>query len=179
MTRGPLFRCRNNPVLEITYNTTPNVPDQRSAEVGASAGVPCATGSAAPYITTLTPTLRARVSDADGGRGQTVRGYFEWHVTGGAKIGERITAYVGSGTPVTAPIPADGRRYSWRVMAQDGGVGRMGVFTFRPGDTDIGGYLYALNDDTPGAAPHKQRSTAPLRPQPALAPHLDLGQPDA
>ncbi|MEV4840391.1 LamG-like jellyroll fold domain-containing protein [Nonomuraea sp. NPDC049486] len=117
-------KFRNNPVLEITYNTTPNVPDQRSAVVGVSAGVPCATGAAAPYITTLTPTLRARVSDPDGANGQTVRAHFEWHRTGGAKIGERITTYVASGTPVTAPVPAgaiiDGARVSWRVRAQDG-----------------------------------------------------------
>lgn len=199
-------KFRNNPVLEITYNTTPNVPDQLSTEVGASAGVGCATGSAAPYITTTTPTLRARVSDPDAGKGQTVRAQFEWHHTGGAKIGERTTSYVTSGTSVTAPIPAgaftDGGRYSWRVRAQDGekeenggnsawspwcdlivdvsrpssapavssadypetpeggdpvpagGVGRMGVFTLAPGpgDTDIGGFLYALNQDDPGAA---------------------------
>ncbi|GLW11300.1 hypothetical protein Misp01_64280 [Microtetraspora sp. NBRC 13810] len=117
-------KFRNNPVLEITYNSRPNVPDQRSATVGASQGVPCATGAAAPYVTTPTPTLRARVSDPDAARGQTVRAHFEWHVTGGAKLGERVTAYVASGTPVTAPVPAgafaDGARVSWRVRAQDG-----------------------------------------------------------
>ncbi|WP_433365247.1 LamG domain-containing protein [Streptosporangium sp. CA-115845] len=117
-------KFRNNPTIEITYNTTPNVPDQLSTEVGASSAVSCATGTATPYVTTLTPTLRARVSDADAAKGQTVRAHFEWHVTGGAKIGERYTAYVASGTPVTAPIPsgvfADGANISWRVRAQDG-----------------------------------------------------------
>ncbi|WP_188195971.1 LamG-like jellyroll fold domain-containing protein [Nonomuraea sp. SYSU D8015] len=195
-------KFRNNPTLEITYNTTPNVPDQLSADVGPSAGVPCRSGTAAPYITTATPILRARVSDADAGKGQTVRAHFEWWATGGSKLGERYSAYVASGTPVTAPVPAlaDGARLSWRVRAQDGvatsgssgwsawcdlivdksrpsstpgvtsadypetpegedpvpsgGVGRMGVFTFTPGptDTDIGGYLYALNDDEPRTA---------------------------
>ncbi|MEV4175439.1 LamG-like jellyroll fold domain-containing protein [Nonomuraea sp. NPDC049709] len=117
-------KFRNNPVLEITYNTKPNVPDQRSAMVGASQGVPCATGTAAPYVTTPTPTLRARVSDLDGARGQTVRAHFEWFTTNGAKLGERYTTYVASGTPVTAPIPAgvlaDGAKVSWRVRGQDG-----------------------------------------------------------
>ncbi|MFB9476194.1 LamG-like jellyroll fold domain-containing protein [Nonomuraea salmonea] len=196
-------KFRNNPVLEITYNTKPNVPDQRSAMVGSAQGVPCATGTAAPYVTTPAPTLRARVNDADGSKGQTVRAHFEWH-TGGAKVGERYTAYVASGTPVTAPIPAgafaDGARVSWRVRGQDGtatsgtsdwspwcdlivdtsrpskspsvtsadypetpeggdpvpagGVGVMGTFIFRadPADTDVGAFLYALNDDEPGTA---------------------------
>ncbi|WP_405087621.1 LamG-like jellyroll fold domain-containing protein [Microbispora sp. NBC_01389] len=114
-------KFRNNPSLEITYNTTPNVPDQLSTQVGASAYVPCATGSAAPYVTTLTPTLRARVSDADGAKGQTVRAHFEWYATGGAKLGESYTSYVASGTPVTAPLTVtDGAKISWRVRAQDG-----------------------------------------------------------
>ncbi|MDH2427170.1 LamG-like jellyroll fold domain-containing protein [Sphaerisporangium sp. TRM90804] len=116
-------KFRNNPSLEITYNTTPNIPDQRSSEIGASLGVPCATGDARPYVTTATLTLRARVSDADANKGQTVRAHFEWY-NGSAKVGERYTAYVASGTPVTAPIPAgafpDGARVTWRVRAQDG-----------------------------------------------------------
>lgn len=197
-------KFRNNPVLEITYNTTPNVPDQLSTDVGASAGVACKTGADAPYVTTRTPTLRARVSDPDSGKGQTVRAHFEWYVAGGAKVGERYTSYVASGTPVTAPIPSgafnDGVRYSWRVRAQDGvsgsgnsgwsawcdlivdlsrpsspptvasadypatpeggdpvpsgGVGRMGTFTLSPGpgDDDIAGFHYALNQDDFGAA---------------------------
>jgi hypothetical protein len=119
-------KFRNNPTIEITYNTTPNVPGNLSAEVGASFGVPCATGTSTPYITTTTPTLRATVSDPDTDKGQTVRAHFEWYTTGtGVKLGERYTAYVsGRGTPVTAPIPAgvyaDGAKISWRVRAQDG-----------------------------------------------------------
>ncbi|GIH22788.1 hypothetical protein Aph01nite_10980 [Acrocarpospora phusangensis] len=197
-------KFRNNPTLEITYNSTPNVPDQRSADIGASVGVPCAAGAAAPYVTTTTPTLRARVQDPDAAKGQNVRAHFEWWATGGSKAGENFTAYVKSGTPVTAAIPsgafADGARISWRVRGQDGvatsgnsdwspwcelivdrtrpsgapvvtsadypetpeggdpvpsgGIGRMGTFTLRPAtaDADIGGFLYALNDDAPGAA---------------------------
>jgi hypothetical protein len=197
-------KFRNNPTLEITYNTTPDVPIQLSADVGASIGVPCTSGPNRPYITTLTPTLRARVSDTDANKGQTVRAHFEWWMTNGAKIGESYTAYVASGTPVITPIPAgaltDGAEISWRVRAQDGvatsgssdwspwcevaidrtrpsgapgvnsveypetpeggdpvpggGVGRMGTFTLTPPprDTDIGGYLYGLNNDDPGTA---------------------------
>jgi len=198
-------KFRNNPSIEITYNTKPNVPDQRSTEVGASAAVGCATGTATPYVTTLTPTLRARVSDTDSNKGQTVRAHFEWHRTGGAKIGERYTTYVASGTVVRAPIPSgaftDGANVRWRVRAHDGlsdanggysgwsdwcsmiidrtrpssaptvtsadypetpegadpipsgSIGRLGVFTLAPGPvTDIGGYLYALNNDDPGSA---------------------------
>ncbi|SDJ02767.1 LamG-like jellyroll fold domain-containing protein [Nonomuraea jiangxiensis] len=194
-------KFRNNPVLEITYNSTPNVPDQLSTEVGASMGVSCASGTATPYVTTLTPRLRARVSDPDAGKGQTVRAQFELYVTDGTMLARYETPFVSSGTTVSVPVLAgtltDGATVSWRVRAQDGltdgdwspwcalivdqdrpgsaprvsspdypetpeqgdpipsgGVGRMGAFTLSPGsgDDDIGGYLFALNSDAPGAA---------------------------
>ncbi|WP_169948165.1 LamG-like jellyroll fold domain-containing protein [Microbispora sp. H11081] len=140
-------KFRNNPSIEITYNTTPNVPDQLSTQVGASAYVPCATGTAAPHVTTLTPTLRATVTDADGAKGQTVRAHFEWYVIGGAKVGEHYTSYVASGTPVTAPLSVtDGARISWRVRAQDG------VAT--SGTSGWGGWCDVIVDRTrPSAAP--------------------------
>ncbi|RZQ63509.1 LamG-like jellyroll fold domain-containing protein [Amycolatopsis suaedae] len=53
-----------NPVLEVRYNSTPNVPAEMSIEGGLFG---CTIGPNRPVIATKTPRLRARLSDPDGG----------------------------------------------------------------------------------------------------------------
>lgn len=110
-------KFRNNPVLEIEYNTKPAVPTQLSSTPGGA----CVTGSSRPVIGTATPTLRAKVTDADA---QNVGARFEWWHTGGSKIGEKATPKVASGTVHSVTVPtgafANGGIYSWRVRAEDG-----------------------------------------------------------
>ena len=111
-------KFKNNPTLEVVYNSVPNVPTNLSADPG----LPCVTGASRPVIGTTTPTFRATVTDADSG--QPVGARFEWWNTGGAKIGELATAKVASGTVHSATVPAGafatGHTYSWRVRAEDG-----------------------------------------------------------
>ncbi|MFD9939830.1 LamG domain-containing protein [Nonomuraea sp. NPDC059023] len=110
-------RFKNNPTLEITYNTVPSAPDQ----IAMVPDVDCATGAARPYIGVTTPTLKARVRDGD----NSVRADFEWWALDGtAKIGSSQTSQSTSGLVRQAAIPAgalvDGGTYKWRVRAEDG-----------------------------------------------------------
>ncbi len=111
-------KFRNNPTLEVEYNSVPSVPTNLSTDPG----LPCVTGSSRPVIGTATPTIRAKISDVDSG--QLVGARFEWWVTGGSKIGERATTKLASGSIHQATIPAgafvSGGTYSWRVRAEDG-----------------------------------------------------------
>ena len=111
-------KFKNNPVLEVEYNSVPYVPTGLSIDPG----LPCVTGASRPVIGTATPTFRAKISDPDAG--QPVGARFDWWNTGGSKIGERVTAKVASGTVHSATVPSgafvSGRTYSWRVRAEDG-----------------------------------------------------------
>ncbi len=56
-------RFHKSAVLDVEYNRAPNAPTVTNLLSPEKA---CATGSSAPYINTLTPTLRAKGSDPDG-----------------------------------------------------------------------------------------------------------------
>lgn len=118
------FRSRNAasaatvPYAVVTYNRLPEV-----STVSTGPPTPCVTGAGRPYVNTVTPTLGATVSDADG---STVRARFQWWNTGGSLIGE--AAYPGgllaAGSTFTTTVPAGafsaGGTYSWRVLGNDG-----------------------------------------------------------
>jgi hypothetical protein len=108
----------NNPTLIVDYNSVPSPPTGLSTDPG----LPCVTGANRPVIPTATPTIRARLADPDAG--QLVGARFEWWVTGGSKIGERVTTKIASGSTHTATVPAgtfaSGGTYSWRVRGEDG-----------------------------------------------------------
>ncbi|MEO6088532.1 MAG: LamG-like jellyroll fold domain-containing protein [Umezawaea sp.] len=93
------------PVLAIDYNSLPNTPDQLSVD-----GKSCATGANRPVTPTVTPTLRARVSDPDGA--DTLGSRFEWariRENGTIAAVERQDGYPwGNGTiaETTLPKPA-------------------------------------------------------------------------
>jgi RHS repeat-associated protein len=110
----------NIPRINITYNSYPNTPTNRST-VPATA---CVTGASRPWINTATPTLRAAVSDPDGG---TVYGNFEvWPTGGSAAVWSGTSAAVTSGgvaaKTVASGVLANGGTYSWQVRGYDGSL---------------------------------------------------------
>ena len=110
----------NAPVLTVTYNSYPNTPTNRST-VPATV---CVTGASRPWITTTTPTLRAVVSDPDGG---SVSGNFDlWPVGGNGSIWSGTSAAVTSGgvasKAVASGVLANDGTYRWRVRGYDGAL---------------------------------------------------------
>jgi RHS repeat-associated protein len=110
----------NVPVLTVTYNSYPNTPTNRST-VPATA---CVTGASRPWLNTTTPTLKAAVSDPDGG---SVYGNFDvWPTGGSGSIWSGTSAAVTSGgtaaKQVASGVLANGSTYSWRVRGYDGSL---------------------------------------------------------
>ena len=99
------------PSLSVTFHHKP-----------ATAGTPTVSPAknAAGLITTLTPTLSAKVTDLDGG---SVRGRFRIY-SGSTLVWEGLSAYVTSGSNATVAVPAgklsDGILYTVRVYGNDG-----------------------------------------------------------
>ncbi|WP_143162722.1 RHS repeat-associated core domain-containing protein [Couchioplanes caeruleus] len=116
------FRSRNAadnsqvPYAVVSYNTIATVGTRSTTPASA-----CATGTGRPYINSLTPTLKAVVSDAET---SPVKANFEWYAAGGAKIGGATTATAASGSTLSAAVPAgaftNNSSYSWRVQGSDG-----------------------------------------------------------
>ncbi|MFG1610655.1 DNRLRE domain-containing protein [Actinoplanes sp. NPDC049265] len=109
-----------DPKASITYNSWPTVTAR--ATVPATS---CVTGTSRPLVNTLTPQLKATVTDADG-TAMTVT--FEWWtLTGTAPVGSVSVASVATGGTATATVPAgalaEGGSYRWRVKASDGTAG--------------------------------------------------------
>jgi hypothetical protein len=105
-----------NATLIVRYNSYPNVPTGMTAN-----NKPCAYEPNEPYIDDPSPTLRAAVSDPDGG---LVRAQFQWWVRHGAKVGEATTSEQSSGSTFIATIPdgkfTDGSKIAYRVRGYDG-----------------------------------------------------------
>ncbi|GGQ83753.1 hypothetical protein GCM10010166_62420 [Couchioplanes caeruleus subsp. azureus] len=116
------FRSRNAadnaqvPYAVVSYNTIATVGIRSTTPASA-----CATGTGRPYINSLTPTLKAVVSDAES---SPVKANFEWYAAGGAKIGGATTATAASGSTLSTTVPAgaftNNASYSWRVQGTDG-----------------------------------------------------------
>ncbi|MEV0430126.1 carboxypeptidase regulatory-like domain-containing protein [Micromonospora sp. NPDC050495] len=108
-------------LLTVIYNSYPNAPDQLSVAAG-----PCVTGASRPYVRTLTPTLKARLTDPDG----TVRllkgTFYWWKLSGGTRNSTDSVAQgsIVSGQYATATIPTgrltDGGIYVVQAVANDG-----------------------------------------------------------
>ena len=104
------------PTASVTYNAYPVVTARSTVPATA-----CVTGAGRPLVNTLTPQLKATVSDAD----STLSVAYEWwSVDTNTKIGGQTLTGVASGTATTVTVPAgafaDGGRYKWRVQASDG-----------------------------------------------------------
>lgn len=109
-----------NPFLSIVFNSPPNAPDTPDTN-----GKGCATGSGRPWVDKTTPTLKARVSDADTESDMT--GEFEWvrvqaDGTYGPALGTRSQGSLASGATAQVTLPAleEGGQYAWRSRAHDG-----------------------------------------------------------
>ncbi|MGK5441999.1 DNRLRE domain-containing protein [Micromonospora sp. URMC 105] len=106
-----------DPKASVTYNSWPTVTAR--ATVPATS---CVTGSGRPTVNTLTPQLKATVSDGDG-TAMTVT--FEWWaMNADTPIGSAVYSSVASGATAATTVPAgafvDGGIYRWRVKAHDG-----------------------------------------------------------
>lgn len=105
----------NPPSVTITYQTKTAVNARTTAPETA-----CGTGAARPYISTLTPQLRAQISD---GLGAAVYGEFEWQPIGGTST-TKTEGPGASGSWLGTTIPDDafveGGTYAWRVRGSDG-----------------------------------------------------------
>ncbi|MGA4726322.1 hypothetical protein ACPB67_02785 [Micromonospora taraxaci] len=117
------FRSRNYsgtsevPKASVTYNSYPTVTARTTVPATS-----CVTGSARPTVNSVTPQLKATVSDADA-TAMTVA--FEWWAMNGeTPIGSATYTNVANGATAAATVPAgafvDGGIYRWRVKASDG-----------------------------------------------------------
>ncbi|MEU6715793.1 LamG-like jellyroll fold domain-containing protein [Nonomuraea sp. NPDC046802] len=112
-------KFRNNPSLVIEYNSLPT--DPAAADVWSDPGGACVSGDQRPIVSSTTPKLWAKLSDAD----NAVRGRFEWYAADGlTKLGEYITPMGSTGNAFSALVPqgayTDGSVIRWRVRAEDG-----------------------------------------------------------
>lgn len=111
-------KFRNTPVLEIEYNSIPDVPRGLRINPSYACG---ADAAGAPGVATLTPTLTTTVTDADSAV-QNVRASFEltrdgapvWSYNAPYKQAASFSATV----PSTAPL-SDNAVYAWRSRADD------------------------------------------------------------
>ncbi|MBM0256346.1 hypothetical protein [Micromonospora sp. 4G55] len=106
-----------DPKATVTYNSWPTVTARSTVPTTS-----CVTGSGRPAVNTLTPQLKATVSDGDG-TAMTVT--FEWWaMDAGVPIGSAVYSSVASGATAATTVPAgafvDGGIYGWRVRLTDG-----------------------------------------------------------
>ncbi|MFC4018900.1 hypothetical protein ACFOW4_13235 [Micromonospora sp. GCM10011542] len=120
------FRSRNEsdttklPKASVTYNSYPTVTARATVPTSS-----CVTGTSRPLVNSLTPQLKATVSDADG---TAMSVTFEWwSLVGTAPIGSATVTGVGNGATASTTVAtgafADGGSYRWRVKAADGVTG--------------------------------------------------------
>ncbi|WP_246607450.1 carboxypeptidase regulatory-like domain-containing protein [Paractinoplanes toevensis] len=106
-----------SPKLAITYNTAPAAPSGRNSDAKG-----CATGSARPYVRTLTPTLAAKQTDPDNDQGLTTS--FYWWESGAARSEtNKVSQSAGNNTIVSKVVPSgkltDGKTYVWQARTND------------------------------------------------------------
>ncbi|MEV0390103.1 hypothetical protein [Nonomuraea sp. NPDC050643] len=112
------FTGNIGPSMSVAYNTVPDVPTGLDVTSG-----DCYGPEAGPYLRTTTPSLRATLTDPDGGSGEILRGRFEWADAAGDTLGEAVSAELSSGHRHCVTLPeghlTDGGSYTWRVRAEN------------------------------------------------------------
>lgn len=109
-------RFNDNPSLAIDYNSVPNTPGSLTID-----NKSCGGGT---WLGTLTPTMRATVSDPDAGQTQTVS--FYWAATGTAisETNKVTQTNVANGAQAVMAVPAgklaSGGSYYFQVKTSDG-----------------------------------------------------------
>ncbi|GIJ64209.1 hypothetical protein Vau01_117250 [Virgisporangium aurantiacum] len=150
----------NRTTLSVEFNSSPNVADTLTVE-----NKPCANGEGRPWVSTRTPTLRARLSDVD--NDHALDGFFRYTVrrSDGTYEEPWTRAHQGGVTPgatsqiTTGPL-SSGTVYGFHVVVGDGelegpatGWCEFGVDTSPP-DTppiiDTADGLYPKGDETHG-----------------------------
>lgn len=106
----------NPPSVTVTYQTKTAVD-----AVATAPDTTCATGADRPYMSSLTPQLRAQISDTLGAQ---VYGTFEWKVVG-STVSTTTTEGPGAsgswlGTTIADEAFTEGSSYAWRVRGTDG-----------------------------------------------------------
>ncbi|MFE9207524.1 DNRLRE domain-containing protein [Micromonospora sp. NPDC007230] len=109
---------------EGTYPPSVTITYQAGAQVTAMATAPttvCATGAQRPYIASLTPQLRAQITDS---AAASVYATFEWSAVGGSLIGSATEGPGTSGSWLATNVPpgafVEDGSYAWRVQGSDG-----------------------------------------------------------
>ncbi|MEU4395565.1 DNRLRE domain-containing protein [Kribbella sp. NPDC023855] len=106
----------NPPTVTVTYQTKTAVDDR-----GTAPETVCTTGPDRPTIASLTPQLRAQVSDTTGA---PVYAVFEWKVLGAPTSTTTTEGPGASGSWLGTTIPDDtfteGTTYTWRTQGTDG-----------------------------------------------------------
>ncbi|MCW3841950.1 hypothetical protein ONA70_17770 [Micromonospora yasonensis] len=143
-------KFRNNPTLEVEYNTPPDLPTSLSLDPG----LPCVTGASRPVIGTTTATMRAKITDKDP---QSVGARFQLYTLDGVTlVGEYATPKVASGSvhSYAKGSLANGGLYKWRVRGEDTGTaGNLGPWT---------GYCeFAVDLSPPASTPTVTSTTYP------------------
>ncbi len=141
-----------DPKASVTYNSWPTVQSRSTVPTTS-----CVTGSDRPLVNTLTPQLKATVSDGDG---TAMAVTFEWWAMNvDQPIGSVSFGSVASGATAATTVPAgdfvDGGIYRWRVKAADGVSGsdvwssfcEMQVYTT---DTPVTGCVGGTDSDFNG-----------------------------
>jgi hypothetical protein len=106
----------NLPSVTVVYQTKTTVD-----AVATAPDTTCATGATRPYIASLTPQLRAQVSDS---LASSVYAIFEWKVVGASASTTTTEGPGASGSWLGSTIPdgafTEGSSYAWRVQGSDG-----------------------------------------------------------
>ncbi|MEJ2855393.1 MULTISPECIES: LamG domain-containing protein [unclassified Saccharothrix] len=119
-----------NPYLQVHYNSYPNTPTDLGMEAwgpNATDHLACAVGANRPYVATLTPRLRAKVTDPDKGILTDTGFLVERGPSGGHDpLTEFVRNDVPSGSfaevPVAAGTLVENGLYHWSVYTGDGSV---------------------------------------------------------
>jgi hypothetical protein len=106
----------NPPSVTVTYQTRTAVDDRATAPE-----TTCTTGPDRPTMTSLTPQLRAQISDT---LGTPVYAIFEWKVLGAPTSTTTTEGPGASGSWLGTTIPdetfTEGTTYAWRTQGTDG-----------------------------------------------------------
>ena len=105
----------HQPHLIVTYNSYPNTPPNKATAPPS----PCVTGTGRPWLNTTLPTLKATMSDPDGG---TVTGTFAVYTLTGTTPLWTGSIAVSSGATASKTVTAaaglvNGNTYRWRAQA--------------------------------------------------------------
>lgn len=107
----------NIPYVTVTYNAAPTVVNRSTNPT-----LECASGTGRPYVNTVTPRLKAQVSDPEG---SAVTAQFQWWPLDDSSVVSSVTSEAfPSGTwksvGVLAGTMQEGVSYRWTVRGHDG-----------------------------------------------------------